>query len=48
MRKTLSAALSAVMLCALCAAPAHALEYSFAAPDVPLFARSTSDDTIHQ
>ena len=48
MKKKLSAILSAVMLCALCVAPAHALEVSIGAPDDYLFGRPTSDDTIYE
>ncbi len=36
------------MLCALCCAPAHALEYSFDAPEDYLFGQPTSDDTIYE
>mgnify|MGYP001082335298 CR=1 FL=1 len=48
MKRKLSAILSAVMLCALCVAPASALEYSIDAPDDYLFGRPTSDDTIYE
>ena len=47
MKHKLYAILSAVLLCALCTAPAHALEYTFSAPDEYLFGRPTSDDTIY-
>ena len=40
--------LLAVMLCALCCAPAHALEYDFDAPEDYLFGQPTSDDTIYE
>ena len=36
------------MLCALCCAPAHALEYDFDAPEDYLFGQPTSDDTIYE
>ncbi|RKI65358.1 class D sortase [bacterium 1xD42-67] len=36
------------MLCALCCVPAHALEYSFDAPEDYLFGQPTSDDTIYE
>ena len=36
------------MLCALCVAPAHALEYSIDGADDYLFGRPTSDDTIYE
>ena len=36
------------MLCALCVAPASALEYTIDAPDDYLFGRPTSDDTIYE
>ena len=48
MRRKLSAILSAVLLCALCVAPAHALEYSIDGADDYLFGRPTSDDTIYE
>ena len=48
MKHKFCAILSAVMLCALCVAPAHALEYTFDAPDDYLFGRPTSDDTIYE
>ena len=48
MKKKLSAILSAIMLCALCVAPAHALEYSIDGADDYLFGRPTSDDTIYE
>ena len=47
MKHKLCAVLSAVLLCTLCAAPAHALEYTFAGADNYLFGRPTSDDTIY-
>ena len=37
--------LLAMMLCALCCVPAHALEYDFDAPEDYLFGQPTSDDT---
>ena len=40
--------LLAVMLCALCCVPAHALEYDFDAPEDYLFGQPTSDDTIYE
>lgn len=48
MKKKLSAILSAVMLCALCVAPANALEYSFGGADDYLFGQPTTDDTVYQ
>ena len=48
MKRKLSAILSAIMLCALCVAPAHALEYSIDGADDYLFGRPTSDDTIYE
>ena len=48
MKHKLCAILSAVMLCALCVAPAHALEYTIDAPDDYLFGRPTSDNTIYE
>ena len=48
MKKKLSAILSAVLLCALCVAPASALEYSIDGADDYLFGRPTSDDTIYE
>lgn len=48
MTKKPGAILFAVMLCALCVAPAHALEYTFHAPDDYLFGQPTSDDTIYE
>ncbi len=47
-RRKLSAVLSAVLLCALCVAPASALEYSIDGADDYLFGRPTSDDTIYE
>ncbi len=40
--------LLAMMLCALCCVSAHALEYSFDAPEDYLFGQPTSDDTIYE
>ena len=40
--------LIAAVLCALCCAPAHALEYTIDAPQDYLFGRPTSDDTIYE
>ena len=40
--------LLAMMLCVLCCAPAHALEYDFDAPEDYLFGQPTSDDTIYE
>ena len=37
-----------MMLCAFCCVPAHALEYSFDAPEDYLFGQPTSDDTIYE
>ena len=48
MKHKLCALVSAIMLCALCVAPAHALEYSFDAPDDYLFGRPTSDDATYE
>ena len=48
MKHKLCAILSAVLLCALCTAPAHALEYTFNGADDYLFGRSTSDDMIYE
>ena len=48
MKRKLCSVLSAVMLCALCVAPAHALEYSIDGADDYLFGRPTSDDTIYE
>lgn len=48
MKRKLSAILSAVLLCALCVAPAHALEFTIDGPEDYLFGRSTSDDTIYE
>lgn len=48
MKKKLSVILSAIMLCTLCVAPAHALEVSISAPDDYLFGQPTSDDTIYE
>jgi len=48
MKKKLSAILSAILLCALCVAPASALEYSIDGADDYLFGRPTSDDTIYE
>ena len=46
MKHKLCAILSAVMLCALCVAPAQALQYTFDGADDYLFGRPTSDNTI--
>ncbi len=48
MKKKLCAILSAVLLCALCVAPASALEYTIDGADDYLFGRPTSDDTIYE
>ena len=48
MKRKLCSVLSAVMLCALCVAPANALEYSIDGADDYLFGRPTSDDTIYE
>ena len=40
--------LAALMLAAVCATPASALEYTMDAPDDYLFARPTSDTTIYE
>ena len=48
MKHKLRAILSAVLLCALCVAPASALEYTFNGADDHLFGRPTSDDTVYQ
>ena len=48
MKHKLCAILSTVMLCALCVAPAHALEYTIDGADDYLFGRPTSDDTIYE
>ena len=40
--------LLAVMICAVCAVQASALEYTYAGADDFLFARPTSDDTIYE
>lgn len=40
--------LLAMMLCAFCCVPAHALEYDFDAPEDYLFGQPTSDDTIYE
>ena len=40
--------LLAMILCALCCVPAHALEYDFDAPEDYLFGQPTSDDTIYE
>ena len=47
-RLHLRSILLATMLCALCCAPAHALEYDFDAPEDYLFGQPTSDDTIYE
>ena len=48
MKRKLCSVLSAIMLCALCVAPANALEYSIDGADDYLFGRPTSDDTIYE
>ena len=48
MKKKLSALLSAVMVFAMCVAPASALEYTINGADDYLFGRPTSDDTIYE
>ena len=48
MKHKLCAIISAVLLCALCVAPAHALEYTFNGADDYLFGRPTSDDIIYK
>ena len=48
MKHRLYATLAAVMLCAVCVAPASALEYAIDAPEDYLFGRPTSDDTIYE
>ena len=48
MKRKFSSILLAVMLCPLCAAPAHAQEYTFNAPDSFLFGRPASDSTIYK
>ena len=40
--------LLAMMLCALCCVPAHALEYDFDAPEDYLFGQPTSDGAIYE
>lgn len=47
MRKKLRISLITAALCALCAVPAHALEYRVEAPADYLFAQATSDTTIY-
>ena len=47
-KRKLGAILSAVMLCAMCVAPASALEYTIDGADDYLFGRPTSDDTIYE
>ena len=47
-KRKLSAILSAVMLCAMCVAPASASEYTIDGADDYLFGRPTSDDTIYE
>ena len=44
----LCAIISAVMVCALCVAPAQALQYTFDGADDYLFGRPTSDNTIYK
>ena len=46
MKKLLATLLAACCLTGATMLPANALEYSFDAPDNPLFGRPTSDDTI--
>ena len=48
MKRKLCSVLSAVLLCALCVAPASALEYSIDGAEDYLFGRPTSDDTIYE
>ena len=48
MKHKLCAIISAVLLCALCVAPAHALELTFNGADDYLFSRPTSDDTVYE
>ena len=40
--------LLALVMCVLCAVPAHALEYDIDAPEDYLFGQPTSDDTIYE
>ena len=47
MKKLLATLLAACCLTGATMLPASALEYSFGAPDNPLFGRPTSDDTIY-
>ena len=47
MKKLLASLLAACCLTGATMLPASALEYSFDAPDDPLFGRPTSDDTIY-
>ena len=47
MKKLLSMLLATCCLTGATMLPASALEYSFDAPDNPLFGRPTSDDTIY-
>ena len=47
MKKLLATLLAACCLTGATMLPANALEYSFDAPDNPLFGRPTSDDTIY-
>ncbi|MEI3148267.1 MAG: hypothetical protein V8T10_10275 [Merdibacter sp.] len=47
MKKLLASLLAACCLTGATMLPASALEYSFDAPDNPLFGRPTSDDTIY-
>ena len=48
MKKMIKPMIAAAALTALCVLPAHALEYSFDAPDDYLFGQATSDDTIYE
>jgi len=48
MKRKLSLILSAVLVFALCVAPASALEVTIGAPEDYLFGRPTSDDTIYE
>lgn len=48
MKRKLSLLLSAVLIFALCVAPASALEVTIGAPEDYLFGRPTSDDTIYE
>ena len=46
MKKLIAAALCLCSLCALCAAPAYALEYSFSAPGDPEYGKPTSFEPV--